>query len=291
MEPRYPGFPFLTGLNFGAAGRVPGPLGLGVGDQPTPWPIGLSAGQNLAVGGSPWPLGMGAGHMGSRVPDELDYDYLYHDALRWEGMVPYMYLDTSTPPLVTVGVGYMLKDVAAAQALPFKIGPDPAKPDEVKDAFNAVAAMEGGKRSDHYLRHPSLEISGKVAKELALTKLRDFVQQLQGHFPGFDDYPLPARRALVDMVYNLGLGHRARTNRKGEYQPAKGLVGKFPSFTQAVEAGDWLRAALACHRKNTNPKDPAHAEARNAWTRQLFEEAASLEAAGPVSGPHFTWWR
>src|ERR1700742_2775530 len=43
---------------------------------------------------------------------ELDYDQVYKDLKPWEGFCKFMYLDTATPPKVTVGVGNMLPDVA-----------------------------------------------------------------------------------------------------------------------------------------------------------------------------------
>jgi hypothetical protein len=90
----------------------------------------------------------------------------------FEGNVGYMYLDTATPPNVTVGVGEMLPNAAAAQKLAFVRRPDPtAKPpvlpgpataDEIKADFDNVTKQAGAKASGYYKQFTKLDLPQSV---------------------------------------------------------------------------------------------------------------------------------
>jgi len=191
--------------------------------------------------------------------------------------VPFMYLDNATPPKVTVGVGNMLPDVAAAQALPFVNTSTgrPATAQEIETAFNAVSAMPGAMSWRKYKQNPSLEIDATKSKELALDRLQnEFIPKLRGPFPHFDQYPFPAQRALIDMAYNMGVGRPARVAH-GVHHSANGLY-KFQALIQAAEAGDWLAASQHCQR--ANPHNNAHTAKRNAWTKWQLEIADRVTA-------------
>lgn len=111
---------------------------------------------------------------------------------------------------------------------------------------------------------------------------KEFIPTLRRHLQGFDKYPVPARQALVDMIYNMGWASPAKDAHRKPL-PVHGLV-TFVPLIRAVEHGRWTDAALHCHRRDTHPsKDknkPSHAAKRNAWTKDLFERAARL--AHPV---------
>ena len=213
----------------------------------------------------------------------LDFVALYGDIQRWEGVVTFMYLDTAKPPCVTVGTGNMLPDIPAAQALPF-LNTDtgqPATKDEVARAFHAVAAMKGGMRAKNYKQKLSIEITDAKAKELALKRLKtEFIPKLRQLLNGFDGFPLPARRAFIDMVYNMGIGGPAHIDKKGKNHKASGLFS-FRSLRAAAGTGDWLTASLHCERRN--PDKNEHTAKRNAWTKALFEQADREAHAGGTS--------
>ena len=103
-----------------------------------------------------------------------------------------------------------------------------------------------------------------MATDLATSRLeKEFLPGLRRLFPGFDAYPQPAQRALVDMIYTLGEG---------------GLARKFPTVVEACRAGRFADAAAHCHRKahdNEHRKD----DARNDATKNLFLDAANLNAS------------
>lgn len=118
-----------------AKGRVPGPLGLSDGMGAftrRAQHAGRFAAPGPLVGTSGFSEPVGAAR--ALVAREIDYELLYQDLVEWEGKVPWMYLDSKG--LVTVGVGFYLKDVTQAQALPFinmSTG-NPATADEIKSA-------------------------------------------------------------------------------------------------------------------------------------------------------------
>jgi hypothetical protein len=66
----------------------------------------------------------------------------------FEGSVPWMYLDTVGK--VTVGVGLMLPDVAAAQHLSFTLDNRPATPAEIAAEFTRVHALPMGRPAQFY---------------------------------------------------------------------------------------------------------------------------------------------
>jgi hypothetical protein len=87
---------------------------------------------------------------------------------------------------------------------------------------------------------------------------------------GFDAYPAPAQRALIDMAYNMGVGRDEKVD-KGKTSKAKGLHA-FKHLKIAAEAGDWEAAAKACVSSSS--------AARNGWRVQLFEEASRVAKIG-----------
>ncbi len=188
-----------------------------------------------------------------------------------------MYLDNARPPRVTVGVGNMLPDVAAAQALPFvnTANGQAATAEEVALAYDNVAGMPGALPWRRYKQAPSIEIDQTAAKNLAVERLQnEFIPQLRQAFPHFDAYPFPAQRALIDMAYNMGVGRAARTSH-GVHHGARGLY-KFEALRRAAEAGDWHTASLHCLRANR--RNNPHTARRNAWTQWQFQLADRVTA-------------
>lgn len=200
-----------------------------------------------------------------------------------------MYLDTAKPPKVTVGFGNMLPNVVAAQALRFvnTATNTPATKHEIESAFKTVAAMHGSLHNDKYKLHPSIEITKNDAKDLVMARLKkEYIPTLRRHLQGFDKYPLPARRALIDMIYNMGWASPAKDSH-GKPLHVHGLV-TFVPLIGAVEHGRWKEAAFHCHRKDSHPSQdknkPSHAAKRNAWTKDLFEQIDRL--VQPVDSGH-----
>jgi GH24 family phage-related lysozyme (muramidase) len=164
----------------------------------------------------------------------------------FEGCVPWMYRDTVGK--VTVGVGLMLPDSKAAEALPFVVGTRAATREEIAAEYARVDAMAMGRASAFYKTPTSLVLTQQTIDAKLNSVLAGFEADLRGHFPHYDTLPDGVKIALLDMIYNLG--------------PA-GLFKGFPHLVAAIQTGAWAHAAEHCIRRGPGP-------ARNDWTRQQF---------------------
>ena len=238
-----------------AGARRPGPIGMKPGEGFQWTGVGAPRGAVSFPGtiGAPLPIGSAlAQKRARRVAIVIDYEELYSDLLRWEGKVAYMYLDSRG--FVTVGVGNLVSSVDQAKKLPFinAAAGKTATPEEIETAFTAVSKMAKNRRATYYKQNPSIELNDETIKQMAIKRLKEeFVPGLRQLFHGFDGYPNPAKQALVDMVYNLGVG---------------GLK-KFKKLIAAAEKGDWQEVANESHRTSCR-------EERNKWTRERFKKAA-----------------
>ncbi len=173
-----------------------------------------------------------------------------------------MYRDTAGK--VTVGVGLMLPDPAAATTLPFLLAGQPATTAEITAEFHRVAAMPEGKAADFYRG----TASPLLAQQTIDAKLRDvllgFEGKLRAALQGYDTMPNAAKLALLDMAYNLG--------------PA-GLLADYPRLIAAVDQGHWAQAATECLRHGPST-------VRNAWTKQQFLAAVVVTIRAEAEG----WW-
>lgn len=168
-----------------------------------------------------------------------------------EGCISHMYLDTVGK--VTVGVGNMLPDVAAAQKLAFIVRATKKKAtaDQIKTDFETVKKQTKALVASSYKKHTLLDLPDKDINTLLDSRISEFKKQLKGKFTEFDKYPLTVQFALMDMAFNLG------TN---------GVVTKFPSFTKAIKAKDWTKAAKESNR-------PQVSATRNATVKKWLEDA------------------
>ncbi|MCP4355941.1 MAG: hypothetical protein GY793_09995 [Proteobacteria bacterium] len=91
--------------------------------------------------------------------------------------------------------------------------------------------------------------------------LKDDIKSLRKKFPGFDDFPHEAKKALLDMEYNVG---------RGEFRE-KGSKIPWTQLFPAVQTEDWEKAASESGRKGLgNPDTPG---TRNYYTKQQFIKA------------------
>jgi GH24 family phage-related lysozyme (muramidase) len=168
----------------------------------------------------------------------------------FEGCVPWMYRDSVGK--VTVGVGLMLPDAAAACALPFQTaGGAAATAQQIAAEFARVEALALGKLPSFYRVAGSLQLPEATIEQKLSAVLTGFETTLRARLIGYDALPDGVKMALLDMAYNLG--------------PA-GLLEGYPRMIHAVETGAWAQAAAECARGGINA-------ARNAWTRQQMLSA------------------
>jgi GH24 family phage-related lysozyme (muramidase) len=167
----------------------------------------------------------------------------------FEGCVPWMYRDTVGK--VTVGVGLMLPDAKAAQALPFVLGTRAATSEEIAAEYTRVDTLPLGRASAFYKSPTALELTQQTIDTKLTSVLEGFEADLRTQLPHYDALPDTVKMALLDMIYNLG--------------PA-GLFKGFPHLIAAVDSGAWAQAAERCIRRGPSA-------ARNAWTREQFLDA------------------
>ena len=183
-----------------------------------------------------------------RQEDAVDY-FRTH-----EGVVSHMYLDIVG--LVTIGVGFMLPNPAAAQALKLvRRGTGKAATKEEKAAeWETVHQQRKAMRASTYKKFTQLDMpDDEIDKQLGVL-IDGFARNLRNRFAKFDRFPDPAQIGLLDMIYSLG---------------PKGLFVGFPKFCAAVDAQDWKACARESRRRNVSDN-------RNADLKQLFLDAAKV---------------
>ncbi|MCU0703149.1 MAG: hypothetical protein MUF18_04070 [Fimbriiglobus sp.] len=174
-----------------------------------------------------------------------------------EGDIPHMYLDTKG--YVTVAVGQLVSSAAEAQKLTFinRATGKPATAEEIAADFAEVSKQTKGMVASKYRQYTKLDMPEDARSKLYDTRVAGFLSELKGKFPDYDNYPVRVRGALLDMAFNLG------TN---------GLVTKFPSFTAAIKAKDWAKAAKESNR-------PDVSAGRNSTIRQWLEDQVAADKA------------
>lgn len=171
-----------------------------------------------------------------------------------EGNVSHMYVDTVGK--VTVGIGNMLPNAAAACALAFvnRTTGNRATPAEITADFNAVAAQPPARSARLYRPFTKLDLPNVAIDNLFRDRVAGFQDELRRAYPDYDDYPDSVQLALLDMAFNMGTA----------------ALRKWPRLNKAISEQDWEAAAADSTRPKANP-------ARNAAIKALFEKAAEEE--------------
>ncbi len=171
---------------------------------------------------------------------------------QYEGKISHMYLDSKG--FVTVGIGHLIRNLAAAQQLKFKNTKNmPASTAEIKTDFEAVKKQPANRLAIYYKRFTQLTLSDTEIDKLTDKHIDAFGKELKIIYPGFDQFPSPVKLALFDLVFNVGMTD---------------LRIKWPNFNAAIKANDWQKAA-----NNSNRKAPISRE-RNKYVKDLLEKAA-----------------
>lgn len=192
------------------------------------------------------------------VPGLLDQSIA--ELKKFEGCVPWMYRDTAGK--VTVGVGLMLPNAAAACALPFAAATGPATQEQITAEFARVNALPAGKVPGFYKTTTSLELPQQVIDAKLNEVLTEFQGILREKVQGYDKLPDVVQLVLLDMAYNLG---------------PTGLLTEYPRMFDAIDSGAWAQAAAECERVGAG-------SARNAWAKQeLLSAVVATIRAGMVA--------
>ena len=174
------------------------------------------------------------------------------EILKWEGYRRDMHVDWRGD--VRTGVGHLLPSANAALALPWrhKTTGLPATAREVRAAFEQVCAQGSGHQAPAHQRASDLVLPPGFAGVLTIRRLeRELLPALRRLCPRFDDFPLSAQRALVDIAYNVGVA----------------VLRRFYNLVAACNRWDFAAAADHCQRRTASG-------ARNVATRELFRKAA-----------------
>jgi GH24 family phage-related lysozyme (muramidase) len=170
---------------------------------------------------------------------------------RHEGAISHMYLDSAG--LVTIGVGFLLANPAAAEALNLvRRGTDvAATADEKRREWESVSAQPKALPAYRYVPFTTLDLpAGEIQRQL-VSRIQTFAGVLRRRFPLFDAFPAGPQLGLIDMIYCLG---------------PKGLFKGYPKFCAAVEAQDWKTCAAEGLRRGVSAE-------RNADLQKLFLSA------------------
>jgi hypothetical protein len=187
----------------------------------------------------------------------MEPEYL-QDLIAHERMVLWLYCDDKGLP--TIGAGNLVPTSRACATLPlFHQGGGEATDAEKLDLYALVLGhFSKDLRADAYRNLSDMRITDGYARELVITRLEHtFIPGIKAVCHDFDEWPLGARRATVDMGYSLGV---------------HGLVHGYPILIAALQARDWTKSADECHRHKDgeDPKDPSTWGTRNAWTRKMY---------------------
>lgn len=187
-------------------------------------------------------------------------------AHNFEGRCRWLYCDSVGLP--TFGVGNMVPNPAADRLHPWKRQDGQlATAAEVASDYARVLAMPADKLPHFYFCTSSLLVDDSYITTLLRTRGLGFAAQLRTMLPQFDSYTVDAKIALVDMTFNLGIGHEARPGER-----ATGLheydVHMIPALRQSPPA--YLTARAWCTRNGSQPSF----NTRNEWTREKFAMAA-----------------
>ncbi|MCY1014721.1 hypothetical protein [Pyxidicoccus sp. MSG2] len=199
----------------------------------------------------------------------ITFDDMWLDIIAWEGVVPYMYLDTEG--WVTVGAGNLLKhiepksvgDKIAAKTHPFQNmdAGRAATAAEITEAFNKVKAMPAKLFYTEYAQRPKIALTDAYIKQLAKERYeKEFLPAVKSGFPDFETYPRSARRGILDVTYNVGTS----------------VPTKWTNLIAAVKARNWTKASIECRTKPQNKEDT-----RNEWRKALFLYAAKTDWKKP----------
>ena len=185
-------------------------------------------------------------------------------ARRFEGDIPWLYLDTVGK--VTIGIGHMIPTAAAVSAIPLGRNGQAASEADKQTAYAAVAAAtdRSPRGANAFQDLSDLRITPEQSADLFRGKVAEIFGEAQRLFQdvggGFAAWPTRVQLATFDMAYNLG---------------PQGLFRNFPTFrTKGLAQHDYLVCAQESRRIGPSP-------ARNAWTRDQFE-AAAQEAKRPA---------
>lgn len=140
---------------------------------------------------------------------ELDLNKVFEAIIKEEGFYNHMYLDSAEPKsLVTVGYGKMLSSADEATKYSFYFGNLSATDAQIKQAWRTVYNLVQGRnnnRASYFESLTTIRMTEEDAKAITLAHIQGNLDSAREAFSEFDNYPVPAQEAILDMAYNLGI--------------------------------------------------------------------------------------
>ena len=191
--------------------------------------------------------------------DPIDLTKARQTMIASEGRIPWLYRDSKN--IMTVGVGHRVRGLSEAQMLNF-VFPGTgqrATTQQIAKEYNQISPSPTPDKhgAGYYRSMTTIRLHPAEIDQLLDQDIQDKVKLLGApkYFPDFDSYPKPAKDALVDMAFNMGVFR---------------IVSVFQNFTAAVRSRDWSAAAVESRRKDVSNK-------RNRDTENLILLAARIE--------------
>lgn len=185
----------------------------------------------------------------------------------FEGRVPWMYLDTHEPPLVTVGVGNLIDPMSEATKLPFQwvVNDARATPAQIAVEWTRVKGRKDLAHSHWTVwgKEAALYLSESSINALVMSRLAEDARVLAGRFKSWEIWPADAQLGALSMAWAMGPNFQ------------------YPRWELAMMVGDWTACAEECYIPDTH--NPGLVP-RNAANRTLFGNAEKVATMGMDPG-------
>jgi hypothetical protein len=178
-----------------------------------------------------------------------------------EGKMMWLYLDSKG--LVTVGIGNMLPNLAAALALSWvDLNGNPVGAAAITAAWNAITARKDliGKGGGFFRNVTSIRLTEASLDALIDRDISEDESVLIPLFPGYATVPWQAQVALLRLSWAMGAYFASN--------------GKWPNLRAAWAAQNWAACAQQCRIPELDATEPQ----ANEDEAQLFEECLQVAA-------------
>lgn len=164
----------------------------------------------------------------------------------YEGFVQHMYLDVEGN--VTVGIGHLIKDAAAAMRLPFytrktseSSGSDKTDDlfDKIEKDFNTVRAATTKAKygASAFKKITKIDLGIREINALLGADVRQVIAELKYEFPNYETYPGLVQLGMLDLAYNMG---------------ARKFASQFTEFRKGLDSRNWAKVAKESRRTETD---------------------------------------
>ena len=179
---------------------------------------------------------------------------------KYEGCIAYMYLDTRG--LVTVGVGFCLQSAEDAASYVFHLNQDlqKATPEQIKAEWTHLKSLEANHLERFYQPFTTMQMMPDDIDATLTQKALTYERVARQTFAAWDEFPVLAQLALLDMIYNLG------------------SLMHYPRLVRYATNRDWAGCAQQCRR--SGPGDVRNNETRDRFLAAAKEELAPVPVAG-----------